>query len=143
MFVLQATPIDCLKIKNSYSDPSNGALVSFEGLVRSDQVESKKVASLLYIADETICTQEGSLIINQAIEKFNLNHAVCIQRIGQVEVLHTAIWIGAWAPHREDAFSGCRFIIEETKRRLLIWKKEFYNNGTSAWIHGAQTPVII
>ena len=143
MFVLQNTPIDYLKIKNSYSDSKNGALVSFEGLVRNDNVHDKKIASLLYIADEALCMKEGQLIVDQAIQNFNLNHAICVQRIGQVETLQTAIWIGTWATHRDEAFQGCRYIIEETKKRLLIWKKEFYNNGTSSWIHGAQTPVII
>ena len=143
MFLLQNTPIDCLKIKSSYKDSKNGALVTFEGLVRNDKIQDKEVSSLLYIADETVCTKEGRMIVDQAISMFNLNHAVCIQRIGQVEALQTAIWIGAWATHRDEAFKGCRYIIEETKKRLLIWKKEFYKDGTSTWIHGAQRPVII
>ena len=53
-----------------------------------------------------------------------------------VETTETAVWIGVWAAHRDEAFKGCRYIIEEIKKRLLIWKKEFYTDGTSAWVHG-------
>ena len=142
MFILQNQPIDTIGSKNSYHFPSNGAFVTFEGLVRNDKVQGKEVASLFYMADENSCISEGQLIINQAQSMFKLNSALCIQRIGQVEIGQSAIWIGTWSSHRDEAFKGCRYIIEETKKRLLIWKKEFYTDGTCAWIHGPQTPVI-
>lgn len=142
MFLLQSSPIDLVNIKNSYQDPANGALVIFEGLVRNDKIKTREVAALFYVADEDSCLNEGNLIINQAMDSFHLNQALCVQRTGQVTVGQIAIWIGAWAPHRNDAFQGCRYIIEETKKRLLIWKKELYKDGSYAWIYGTQTPVI-
>ena len=142
MFLLQKEPIDSNLAKNTYINHHNGALVSFEGLVRSDKHENKEVFSLLYIADEPVCLKEGESIMKEAISSFHLTSALCIQRIGEVQAGQTAIWIGAWSPHRDEAFKGCRFIIEETKKRLLIWKKENFTNGTSAWVRGPQTPVI-
>jgi len=141
MFILQENPIDPVESKNLYSNPANGALVIFEGMVRADKHENKIVSDLLYIADTPPCVAEGERIINEALSKFAITEAVCIQRIGQLKTTEAAIWIGVWASHRDEAFKGCRYIIEEVKKRLIIWKKEFYTDGSSAWIHGSPTPV--
>jgi molybdopterin synthase catalytic subunit len=139
MFILQEKSIDSAQAKNIHTYHLNGALVSFEGIVRADQYNNSHVSSLLYIADTPACIGEGEKIIQEAISSFSLSHAVCIQRIGQVNAGEPAVWIGAWSAHRDSAFKGCRYIIEEVKKRLLIWKKEFYTDGTSRWIHGEQT----
>ena len=139
MFTLQESPIDIAKLKNSHNDPNNGAVVTFEGIVRSDKNKDKTVSSLTYTADAAACHAEGEKIIKECLSLFPVAHAVCVQRIGQVSVGETAIWIGVWAGHRDEAFKGCRHIIEEVKKRLLIWKKEHYADGSSAWIHGHKT----
>jgi len=136
MFILQETPIDPVQIKNITPNANNGALVSFEGIVRADKHQDRVVSELLYIADAPACMIEGEKIITEALSKFAINEAVCIQRIGQLKATETAVWIGVWAPHRDEAFKGCRYIIEEVKKRLLIWKKEFFADGTSTWVQG-------
>ena len=142
MFILQETTIDLNQARKIGQNPANGALVTFEGVVRADEHNKHSVSELLYIADASVCIAEGEKIIVEALSKFTINDAVCIQRIGQLKVTDTAVWIGVWAPHRDEAFKGCRYIIEEIKKRLLIWKKEFYSNGSSAWIHGSPTHVV-
>jgi len=139
MFILQTSPIDPVEAKNKYSNPANGAIVTFEGIVRADEHKGSTVSELLYIADNASVIDEGEKIIKEALSQFSISEAVCIQRIGQLKISETAVWIGVWAPHRDEAFKGCRYIIEEIKKRLLIWKKEFYSNGSKAWIHGQQT----
>jgi molybdopterin synthase catalytic subunit len=136
MFILQENPIDPVKARDMYNDPANGAIVTFEGTVRADEHKGSTVSELLYIADSPACLAEGEQIIKEALSKFSISEAVCIQRIGQLKTTETAVWIGVWASHRDEAFKGCRYIIEEIKKRLLIWKKEFYTDGTKAWIHG-------
>jgi molybdopterin synthase catalytic subunit len=136
MFILQENPIDPVKARNMYNDPANGALVTFEGTVRADEHEGSAVSELLYIADTASVVAEGEKIIIEALSKFSISEAVCIQRVGRLKTTETAVWIGVWASHRDEAFKGCRYIIEEIKKRLLIWKKEFYTDGTKAWIHG-------
>jgi molybdopterin synthase catalytic subunit len=137
MFILQENPIDTQKARNMCGDlAKNGALVTFEGTVRGDEHKGSTVSGLLYIADSPACLAEGEKIINESLSKFAISEAVCIQRVGQLRTTETAVWIGVWAAHRDDAFKGCRYIIEEVKKRLLIWKKEFYADGTKAWIHG-------
>ena len=136
MFTLQESPIDIAKAKDSHTDPANGAMVSFEGIVRKDNNNDKTVNALMYIADAPVCNAEGEKIIQECLSLFPIAHAVCIQRIGKVNVGETAVWIGVWAGHRDEAFKACRYIIEEIKKRLLIWKKEFYADGSSDWVRG-------
>jgi len=87
------------------------------------------------------CNEEGAKIVAEALSQFKITEAICVQRTGQLKVGEIAVWIGVWAGHRDEAFKGCRYIIEEVKKRLLIWKKEFMTDGTSAWIQGTQTPL--
>ncbi len=142
MFTLQETPIDAIRLKNTNTHCSNGAFINFEGIVRADEIEKNQVSSLLYIADTDSCRLEGEKIIKEALSLFPITEAVCVQRIGQLNVGETAIWIGVWSSHRDEAFKGCRYIIEEVKKRLLIWKKEYLNNGSSLWAYGSETPMI-
>ncbi len=155
MFTLQETPIDIAQAKNAYADPKNGAMVTFEGIVRADSktacppklnaeaFQRRRVSALMYIADAPVCIAEGEKIMKECLSLFPVAHGVCIQRMGKVNVGETAVWIGVWAGHRDEAFKACRYIIEEIKKRLLIWKKEYYADGSCAWIHGCQTTVTL
>ncbi len=144
MFALQESPIDLIQIQNTRRNNPCGAMVCFEGIVRRDKHPGKEVSSLLYIADYPACIQEGEAIIKEVNALFPLLDAVCIQRIGQVNAGETAVWIGVWSAHRDEAFKGCRYLIEEIKKRLIIWKKEFFTDGTSAWVRGPkQTSVLL
>jgi len=134
MFLLQETPIDPIQARNQSHNPANGAIVVFEGMVRADEHEGGKVNELLYMADNPSVIAEGDKIIKEALSQFKITEAVCIQRIGLLKITETAVWIGVWAPHRDEAFKGCRYIIEEIKMRLIIWKKEFFTDGKSAWV---------
>ena len=134
MFILQETPIDPIQARNQYHNPANGAIVVFEGMVRADEHQGSTVSELLYIADSPLVIAEGEKIIKEALSQFTISKAVCIQRIGQLKITETAVWIGVWAPHRDEAFKGCRYIIEEIKKRLIIWKKEFFTDGKSTWV---------
>lgn len=142
MFILQESPVNLTQARNSHDSPNNGALVNFEGMVRADDIKGSQTAALFYFADEAACRQEGKKIIQEALTQFSITEAVCIQRIGKVEVGETAVWIGVWSGHRDEAFKACRYIIEEVKKRLHIWKKELLADGTAAWVRGKETPVV-
>jgi len=142
MFILQENPIDPAQAKNMICHtPQNGAFVSFEGTVRNDEHNGNSVSGLLFIADAPACMAEGEKIIREALSSFPITEAICIQRVGHLKVTETAVWIGVWASHRDEAFKGCRYIIEEIKKRLLIWKKEFYSDGSQQWIHRTHPPI--
>ena len=139
MFIIQETPIDTISLRNSHQDPKNGAFVAFEGIVRADSHDNSQVNGLLYHADKEACAAEGQTILKEVLSLFPLTHAACVQRIGKLNVGDIAIWIGVWAGHRDEAYKGSRYIIEEIKKRLLVWKKEFHADGSSKWVHGTET----
>ena len=64
-------------------------------------------------------------------EKFPHLQACCVHRSGLLEIGDCAVWVGVAAPHRDEAFKACRYIIDQIKLRLPIWKKEHYVDGDS------------
>lgn len=114
-------------------DHQAGALVVFEGWVR-DHNQGKKVASLEYQVYEALAQKEGEKILAEAIHKFNLHHIVCTHRFGHLKLGEAAVWIGATATHRDDAFKATRYVIDEVKHRLPVWKKEHYVSDESEWV---------
>lgn len=110
-----------------------GALVSFEGWVR-DHNQGKKVSSLEYQVYPELAHREGEKILREAKEKFNIHSVVCTHRFGHLKLGEIAVWVGAVASHRDDAFKATRYVIDEIKHRLPVWKKEHYVSERPEWV---------
>lgn len=133
MFSLSSNPIDREELITSLKNDKAGALVVFEGWVR-DHNQGKSVSSLEYQVYETLAQKEGIKILEEARHKFNLHQVVCSHRFGHLLLGDIAVWIGAVATHRDDAFKATRYIIDEIKLRLPIWKKEHYVTEKAEWV---------
>jgi molybdopterin synthase catalytic subunit len=116
------------------SSPEAGACVSFEGWVR-DHNEGRGVTRLEYEAYETLGVKEGEKILAEALSRFGAGAALCVHGLGALEVGDLAVWVGVSSPHRDEAFAACRYIIDEVKQRVPIWKKETYVDGDSGWVN--------
>ena len=103
-------------------DPAAGGYCAFEGWVR-DHNEGRPVKSLEYEAYPELAIKEGSRIIKEAHKKFEVLGANCIHRTGHLQIGEIAVWVGATAKHREEAFAACRYIIDKVKSRVPIWKR--------------------
>ena len=114
-------------------NPDAGAYASFEGWVRNEN-EGRRVIRLEYEVYDLLAVKEGKKIIREACEKFSVINADCIHREGALEIGDCAVWVGAVSPHRNEAFLACRYIIDQVKIRLPIWKKEHYFDGDSGWV---------
>ena len=134
MFRFAATPLDEPALRAELSDPACGGFAAFAGWVR-DHNEGRRVRRLEYEAFEPLAIKEGERIIAEAITRFGVEHASCVHRIGALEIGETAVWVGVTARHRDEAFRACRYIIDEVKHRVPIWKKEHYENGDSGWVN--------
>ncbi|MGB6486675.1 MAG: ThiF family adenylyltransferase [Steroidobacteraceae bacterium] len=134
MFRFSSTPLDESVLRAELSDPSCGGFTAFEGWVR-DHNEGRRVRRLEYEAFEPLAIKEGERIIAEAMARFGVEHASCVHRIGALEIGETAVWVGVTARHRDEAFRACRYIIDEVKHRVPIWKKEHYENGDSGWVN--------
>jgi len=133
-FRLNRTAIDVASARDELADPACGGYTSFEGLVRNHN-EGLSVRHLEYEAFEPLAVKEGERIVAEAIERFGIERAACIHRIGDLAIGDMAVWVGASARHRDEAFRACRYIIDEVKHRVPIWKKEHYENGDSGWVN--------
>jgi sulfur-carrier protein adenylyltransferase/sulfurtransferase len=133
-FRFSRTPIDVESLRTELADPTCGGYTSFEGLVRNHN-EGLSVRHLEYEAFEPLAVKEGERIVAEAIKRFGIEHAACVHRIGDLAIGEMAVWVGAAARHRDEAFRACRYIIDEVKHRVPIWKKEHYENGDSGWVN--------
>ncbi|HVP19344.1 MAG TPA: molybdenum cofactor biosynthesis protein MoaE [Spirochaetia bacterium] len=131
LFELSEKPLDVGRLAASLVDIHAGAFVSFEGRVR-DTNENRAVVGLEYEAYVELCRKEGIAIVREARD--GVIAARCVHRVGQLAVGDVAVWVGVLAGHRDEAFRAGRFIIDEVKRRVPIWKKEHYRDGSSEWI---------
>ena len=134
MFKLSKKPLNEQMLKTNLNKSGSGASVCFEGIVR-DHNEDRPVLALEYEAYEALAVLEAGLIFEEASRKFQIRSAVCCHRVGYLRVGETAVWIGVTSAHRDTAFKACRYIIDELKKRLPIWKKEHYADGNSGWIN--------
>jgi adenylyltransferase/sulfurtransferase len=115
-------------------DRSCGGFASFEGWVR-DFNDGRPVERLEYEAYALLAVKEGERIVAEAIERFGVTQARCVHRVGELALGELAVWIGVSSPHRGEAFAACRYIIDEVKHRVPIWKKEYYVDGDSGWVN--------
>jgi molybdopterin synthase catalytic subunit len=138
-FALSAQPIDAPALARELADRTAGASVSFEGWVR-DHNEGRAVVGLDYQAYVALAQAEGERILAQAKAAFAIVDARCVHRVGALAIGDLAVWVGVSAAHRGAAFDACRFIIDEVKRHVPIWKNEKYADGESGWLHPDNTP---
>jgi molybdopterin synthase catalytic subunit len=136
MFKISTTPIDPVAQQGALGDPRAGACVIFEGWVRNRN-EGQPVLSLEYEAYALLAETEGERILAEARGRFDLVGASGVHRVGLLQLGELAVWVGVTAEHRGSAFEACRYIIDEAKARLPIWKKEHYASGATAWINCA------
>lgn len=122
------------ELVRALADEACGALVTFEGWVRNHN-DGRPVQRLEYEGYEALGIAEGERILAEATSHFGISHARCVHRLGELALGDLAVWVGVSAHHRDEAFAACRYIIDEVKQRVPIWKKEFYANGDSGWVN--------
>src|SRR3954469_10739084 len=133
-FRFSSLPLDPAALQRELRDDHCGGFAAFEGWVR-DHNEGHAVTRLEYEAFAELAEKEGARIVQAAIEKFGVTRAACVHRIGLLAIGDIAVWVGVSAVHRDEAFRACRFIIDEVKHCVPIWKKEHYVNGDSGWVN--------
>jgi molybdopterin/thiamine biosynthesis adenylyltransferase/molybdopterin synthase catalytic subunit/rhodanese-related sulfurtransferase len=133
-FRFATTPLDTAAERQRILDPACGGYASFEGWVR-DHNEGQQVRHLEYEAFELLANKEGERILAEAVARFGVEHVACVHRVGDLQLGEMAVWVGVSARHRQEAFLACRYIIDEVKHRVPIWKKEHYLNGDSGWVN--------
>jgi molybdopterin synthase catalytic subunit len=133
MFKISSDAIDPAALARELRDPRAGACATFEGWVRNRN-DGRAVVALEYETHAVLAEREGGRILREALEKYPILRAVCVHRAGALDLGELAVWVGVAAEHRGAAFEACRYIIDQTKLRVPIWKKEHYADGTVGWV---------
>lgn len=136
-FQISEQVIDGHALKQAMQHGQAGAFICFEGWVRNHHA-GRIVHALAYQAYKTLAESEGEKILSEACEKYGILDAVCVHRTGELAIGDCAVWVGVTAAHRDAAFAACRYVIDEVKSRVPIWKKERYGDGSSNWLHPTQ-----
>lgn len=131
LFVLATTALEPERLRARVQHPSCGAVCVFVGTTR-DTNRDKRVVQLDYEAFEAMTVPEMARIFERCRADLGADVRVrmlCAHRIGTVSVGEASVVIAVASPHRDAAFQACRFLIDELKRTLPIWKKEIYEDG--------------
>lgn len=123
-----STPIDLVRYVNHVRDPTAGAIATFEGTTR-DTFEGKRVLELRYEAYVPMALRRMRAICSAARAAWRIRRLSVAHRLGTVPVGEASVFVAASAVHRADALEACRFLIDEVKASVPIWKKEVYANG--------------
>ena len=135
---LRTGPLDCGSIERVVESPANGAQCVFRGVVRRDS-DLDPVQSLEYEAYSEMATSQLRGIARDAGAKWSGARIAIEHRLGSVPLGEASVVIAVGTPHRAEAFACCRFLIEELKHRVPIWKKEVGASG-ARWVEGASAP---
>ena len=132
MHYLTNSPISLDDVLAEVRSPERGGTCVFLGTVRTG--EESAVTAIEYSAYEPMADAELERILGEVQERWPTARAALRHRLGRVPAGEASIAIAAAAPHRAEAFAACRHVIEEVKRRLPIWKKEYRVDGTASWV---------
>jgi len=137
---LCADPIDPLALAEQVTEPGTGAVVTFAGVVRDNNL-GRRVSSLAYEAYSEMAAAKMRQIVDEARQRWPLiRNVAVVHRTGHLEIGETAVLVAVGAPHRDDgAFEAARHIIDRTKEIVPIWKKEIGSDGEE-WLEGDYHP---
>ena len=133
-------PIDPCAVLRRVGDDGDGAAVLFLGNVRREN-DGRAVSGMRYDAYREMAERVLNEIVVEAIVQSGGARAYAVHRIGELTIGETSVAIAVSTPHRAAAFDAARYIIEEIKKRLPVWKHEHYVTGESEWLPG-HTPSV-
>jgi molybdopterin synthase catalytic subunit len=122
--------LDAAALLATVRGPERGGTAIFLGTVRDD---AGQVTAIEYSAYEEMAEAELDRILGEVAVRWPDARVAVRHRLGLVPLGEASIAIAAAAPHRAAAFDACRYVIEEVKRRLPVWKRELHKDGAAAW----------
>ena len=129
---LTRSPIQLTSLIAEVASPDCGGIAVFLGTVR-DYHRGRGVRSLSYSAYDPMAESVSGEIVAEAAARWPVRIALR-HRLGDLSIADVAVAIAVAGGHRDEAFAACRYVIEELKRRVPIWKLEEYADGTTEWV---------
>ncbi len=138
---LTRTPISLDTLLTEVAHPGCGGTCAFLGTVR-DGPDDQGVTAIEYSAYEEMVEAEFGRLLADARGRWPEARIAVRHRLGTIPVGEASIAIAAAAPHRAQAFEACRYVIEEVKRRVPVWKKELRVDGSELWVDPSGRPTV-
>ncbi len=132
-------PIDPSTVVKRVGVPEDGAVALFLGTVRNCN-EGRPVGGMEYEGYAEMAREQLAAIVAEASTRAGTDRIVAVHRLGELAVGEVSVAIAVSTPHRAEAFDAARYVIEEIKKRLPVWKRERYLDGEAEWLEG-QAPV--
>lgn len=133
---LTRAPIAAEEIVAGLKAPADGAVVVFDGIVR-DHSGGQRTLYLDYEAYEPMARRKMEEIAAELRARWTVDRVALVHRLGRLQIGETSVLIAVSAAHRADAFEACRHAIEQLKRTVPIWKKEYFADG-AVWVEGVR-----
>lgn len=128
-------PIDPTALAAAPVPRAHGAALLFLGVVR-DHADERAVEGLRYDAYREMAEEELGRIVADAEERFGVTDVEAVHRIGALDIGEPSVAVRVSSAHRGPAYEASRWIMEEIKARLPVWKEERYADGQEAWVVG-------
>jgi molybdopterin synthase catalytic subunit len=133
-------PIDADALVRDVAAPAHGAILLFLGVVREVN-DGRGVTGIEYSAYEAMAQRELETIASEAADRFGSSSVAIVHRLGELGLEEASVGIAVAHAHRDEAYALSRWTIEELKRRVPIWKREHYVDGTREWVDPSGHPV--
>src|SRR2546423_9906842 len=118
------------------SDGAAGGIAVFAGTARAERSsDGGDLVALDYEAYEEMALKQMRELAQAARQRWPVVKIAILHRVGRVEITRPSVVIAVSTPHRSDAFACCRFLIDELKKSVAIWKKEVWSDGSASWVH--------
>jgi molybdopterin synthase catalytic subunit/molybdopterin converting factor small subunit len=134
LFALTRDPIDVRALSRSLQQPEDGAVVTFEGVVRNN-TKGRRTLFLEYECYQPMALEQMARIGREIAVMFEIDRIGLVHRLGRLEIGEASVGVVATAPHRSAAFEAALTGINRLKKEVPIWKKEFFADG-AVWVDG-------
>ena len=133
-FAVTADPIDSSALRRRIQSDEDGALVTFEGVVR-DNSQGRKTRYLDYECYAPLALNAIEQIGRAVLERFDARRIAIVHRVGRLAIREVSVAVVVAAAHRRAAYAASREAIDTIKKRVPVWKKEYFEDG-EVWVEG-------
>jgi molybdopterin synthase catalytic subunit len=134
MFKVTLEPLSVQQINDYVKCPTDGAVVTFDGIVRNN-FDGRAVRYLEYEAYAEMAESKMAEIGAEVRRKFSIGNIAIVHRLGHLEIGESSIVVAVAAPHRHAAFEACAYAMDRVKAEVPVWKKEYFGDGEDHWVN--------
>lgn len=136
---IQTEPIAPDAVLADVGSDEDGAVLLFLGVVRN-HADGRSVRGMHYDAYEEMAASVLREIATEAAVRLRTDRVSVVHRTGELAIGEVSVAIAVSSPHRAESYEASRYVIEEIKKRLPVWKREHYTDGGEAWVEGTVPP---